>query len=291
MAGNDRQTDIQPQFVTAYDNKYDVEIKEHGDKIKSNANDMPRSDVCTICLEPVTERAVVVPCNHLSFDFLCLISWLQEKASCPLCKTSVTQVQYNWSGPDDFTTYDVSDLKKPALSGSSSVRGSRRAYNRRHLARCTPETEQAPAAHEDPALEQRRRVYRNRLFCLHIGANRISQYRDFTAASFASSPDLQSRARAFLRRDLKVFSFLDSASPPRGGNREFLIEYIVAILKTNEPKAANGVAEGLLSEFLGQENACLLLHELEAFLRSPHKTLMAWDRHVRYPGVATSSAT
>lgn len=285
MAGNERKTDEQPQLVTACDGQDDFEIKG-----SANKNNIPCSDICTICLEPVTERAVVVPCNHLSFDFLCLISWLQEKASCPLCKAPVTKVQYKWSGPDDFETYDVSELKKPGRSSSSSTRGSRRAYLRRAFPRRTPETEQIPAAGEDPALERRRRVYRNRLFCLHIGANRISQYRDFTATGFASSSDLQSRARAFLRRELKVFSFLDSASRPRGCNRDFLVEYIVAILKTNDPKGANGVAEELLSEFLGTENARLLLHELEAFLKSPYMTLVGWDKHVRYPDVTTFSA-
>ena len=40
---------------------------------------------CVICLEAITERAVAVPCNHLNFDFLCLVSWLQERSICPLC--------------------------------------------------------------------------------------------------------------------------------------------------------------------------------------------------------------
>ena len=52
-------------------------------------------EACTICLESITERAVAVPCNHLTFDFLCLVSWLQERATCPLCKATVTEVQYD----------------------------------------------------------------------------------------------------------------------------------------------------------------------------------------------------
>ena len=42
-------------------------------------------DACVICLETVTEKAVALPCGHQNFDFLCLISWLEEQSSCPLC--------------------------------------------------------------------------------------------------------------------------------------------------------------------------------------------------------------
>lgn len=40
---------------------------------------------CVICLEPISECAVAVPCQHANFDFLCLVSWLEQRRSCPLC--------------------------------------------------------------------------------------------------------------------------------------------------------------------------------------------------------------
>jgi hypothetical protein len=43
-------------------------------------------DTCVICLSSVTERAITVPCNHYTFDFVCLVSWLQERSTCPLCR-------------------------------------------------------------------------------------------------------------------------------------------------------------------------------------------------------------
>lgn len=43
-------------------------------------------DVCVICLERLLEPAIAQPCQHGTFDFLCLASWLQEKSNCPLCK-------------------------------------------------------------------------------------------------------------------------------------------------------------------------------------------------------------
>ena len=128
--------------------------------------------------------------------------------------------------------------------------------------------------------EGRRQVYFDHTPSLHVGANRISQYQTFTPASFAASPALQTRARIFLRRELRVFGFLDRR--PAGANREFLIEYLVAVLKSNDPKGADGHAEELVKEFLGREDARLLLHELDAWLRSPYERLEAWDSHVQY---------
>jgi hypothetical protein len=95
----------------------------------------------------------------------------------------------------------------------------------------------------------------------------------------------------FLRRELQVFSFLNTAAAPRGGNREFLLEYIVAILKTNELKGASGHAEDLLTDYLGRGNAKLLLHELEAWLRSPCTTLGDWDSHVQYSTSRTENVS
>lgn len=42
-------------------------------------------DCCVICLDVVSERAFASPCHHHSFDFLCLVNWLQERPACPLC--------------------------------------------------------------------------------------------------------------------------------------------------------------------------------------------------------------
>jgi hypothetical protein len=94
-----------------------------------------------------------------------------------------------------------------------------------------------------------------------------------------------------LRRELSVFDFLKpdhghSAQVARQvTNAEFLLEYVIAILKTVDIKGSNGRAEDLLQEFLGRENARLLLHELETWLRSPYNDIRDWDRAVQYPEV------
>lgn len=242
---------------------------------------------CTICLEPISDRAVAVPCNHLTFDFLCLVSWLQERSKCPLCNTDITQVQYEFRGLDDFSTW-LLPQHGPLKKNESEYQNLRRRRGQDFIRRRSRrwEVEQA----EDPALERRRRVYRDRLYALHVGANRISGYRDFTSAEFAASYEWQAKARMFLRRELLVFSFLDggAAAVPRAGNREFLLEFIVAMLRTYELKGAGGHVENMLTEYLGRENATFVLHELEAWLRSPYKKLAEWDVEVQYAGTELS---
>ena len=245
----------------------------------------PRKDAaieaCAICLESITVRAVAVPCNHLTFDFLCLASWLQERATCPLCKAAVTEVQYDWHDADNYKTYHV-PKPKPSEDGPLAARAT--YLHSRNFARRSVGRARIPS--EDPALEKRRHIYRHRLFSQHVGSNDFSQYRDFTHEVFAASTDLQSRARTFLRRELQVFSFLDSASAPRARNRSFLVEYIVVVLKVNELKGSDGHAEDLLAEFLGKDNTRLVLHELEAWLRSPHRRVEEWDVEVQYTGTS-----
>lgn len=106
----------------------------------------------------------------------------------------------------------------------------------------------------------------------------------------ANSPDLQSRARTWVRRELRVFTFLyvdqavasSSETLARSSNAEFLLSYIVSILKMVDMKASNGHAENLLAEFLGRENSRLFLHELSAWLRSPYTKVEEWDQNVQY---------
>lgn len=105
----------------------------------------------------------------------------------------------------------------------------------------------------------------------------------------AASPDIQSKARTWIRRELRVFTFLhtDPDSGPSEGattssNAEFLLSYIVAILKKVDLKASDGHAEDLLTDYLGRDNARLFLHELNAWLRSPFTKVADWDREVQY---------
>lgn len=145
-------------------------------------------------------------------------------------------------------------------------------------------------------------MYRNQLYSLRVGSNRLSQYTEMTPEQFNHEETLVSRARKWIRRELQVFSFLKPETEeehrgrghvPRPGrqrleerranNAEFLLEYTIAILRTVDIKGSAGQAEELLKDFIGRENARLFLHELLAWLRSPYTSLEDWDRHVQYP--------
>ena len=65
-------------------------------------------------------------------------------------------------------------------------------------------------------------------------------------------------------------------------NTEFLLEYIIAILRTVDLYGPAGEAEEMLQEFLGRKYARLFLHELNAWLRSPYAKIEDWDRMVQY---------
>lgn len=125
-----------------------------------------------------------------------------------------------------------------------------------------------------------------------MGSNPFSGYRDVTPSVIANDSELQSRARTWIRRELRVFSFLQtdpagsaSQAATTSSNAEFLLSYIVSILKVVDLKASNGHAENLLTEFLGRESSRLFLHELNAWLRSPHTRLKDWDEEVQYNNV------
>ena len=282
-----------------------VEVKRHASK---NVDDQ-----CVVCLEPVSERAITWPCNHYNFDFHCLLNWAEQRASCPLCKPSnpcfyaliahsrvlgnsaIKHVEYDWRSPDDYQVYIVSNLLE------TKEKDGRQSHNRpsrpplrqsRHVSRYSRN-----ALQPDLALQRRKHVYRHNLYSLHVGSNRLSQYRDVTPTNFSRDKALQSRARAWIRRELHVFSFLGDSSNATTqtevmrssnisarsiANAEFLLEYIIALLKTIDLRGPAGQAEEMLQEFLGREHAKLFLHELNAWLRSPYPRVEDWDRMVQY---------
>ena len=210
-------------------------------------------------------------------------------------------------GPQGPKTYTVPPVTTPGTAASAPLpheirlRGHQRRRQRPRLAHPQPTI-------NDP-LSVRRNVYRNQLYSLRVGSNRLSQYTEVTPENFNRDEALVSRARKWIRRELQVFSFLHPEAEdapeerrgpvPRSGqqrleqrranNAEFLLEYVIAILRTVDIKGSAGQAEELLRDFLGRDNARLFLHELLAWLRSPYTSLEDWDRHVQYPTLASSS--
>lgn len=272
---------------------------------RQNSNDTETEEnCCVICLERVSDLAIAQPCKHESFDFLCLISWLQEQASCPLCKAEVKAVQYQFKEDRTFKTYDVEATNPPSNNSRShqfenrprrsNLGRMRRVYSsRRPSLSSTGNLRPLPTT--DESILRRRHIYHNRLYSLHVGSNRLSRFRDLTPQLFSRDEELVSRARKWIRRELQVFEFLSpdgpSSSDRRANNAEFLLEYIVAILKTVDIQGSGGQAEDMLKEFLGRESTRLFLHEMRAWLRSPYTSLEDWDRNVQYDESSSEKET
>jgi hypothetical protein len=199
-------------------------------------------------------------------------------------------VQYDWRSPTDYKSYAIQRSHEPRPLASTRTDGLPSLFAPYGLPRRPRGTRRSYSPPvEDAALRRRREVYRRQLYSLHMGSNPLSGYRDLTPQIIASSPELQSRARTFIRRELRIFTFLNPDTPgpsinavTTSNNAEFLLSYIVSILKMVEIKASNGHGENLLTEFLGRDNSRLFLHELQTWLRSPYTKLEEWDQDVQY---------
>lgn len=53
-----------------------------------DAEEEAAANPCVICLDVIAEPGIAIPCGHANFDFLCLLSWLEQRPSCPLCMIS-----------------------------------------------------------------------------------------------------------------------------------------------------------------------------------------------------------
>ncbi|KAF4972904.1 hypothetical protein FZEAL_9484 [Fusarium zealandicum] len=271
------------------------------------------TDCCVICLEGITEVCEAVPCQHRNFDFLCLLSWLEQSPKCPLCKAAVSQVRHALDEPV-AKTYVVPKPATPPQAERSDSRPYAPSSFRRHLLpprrRPYPRHQHYETSNPNPSDEiaRRRDVYRRNQYSKHVGSNRLSRYRELTPSVFCTDGDLVSRARMWIRRELQVFSFLtpdasehaesrtgdadarSAVERRRANNAEFLLEYIIAVLKSVDIMGSAGQAEDMIADFLGRENTRLFLHELRAWLRSPYTKLADWDRAVQYDDTPAASS-
>ena len=148
------------------------------------------ASACVICLDTISEQATACPCEHNEFDYLCLLSWLQQRPVCPLCKCKPTQssapidpdpgnalvcsIGYQRTSPHDVGVYQV-----PPNGHETSIRDSAsQPYRPRPQIRHPPATRGSRNADStsrvsaNTALERRKQVYRLRLYSLHVGSNR-----------------------------------------------------------------------------------------------------------------------
>ncbi|KAK7207938.1 hypothetical protein BZA70DRAFT_272542 [Myxozyma melibiosi] len=253
------------------------------------------SDNCAICLcpIPVAKLARTLPCRHI-WDLPCILQWLEisPENACPLCKTEVTEISFEYEGSgQQYITIPASVLREDSQSShEESIRTRRRPRNRRDSSR--RRTSEEPAYDPDLRLEVMRRqfVYRNSLRACHIGTNSYTGFTTLSPGLVGRSLELQSRARAFIRRELLAFPFLLSsgsceAAPSLKPSVEIdACRRICYMLQVIDIQCVRGfkLAVGVLSDYLGPINSSILIHELCSFLRSPCRTLAEYDDIVQY---------
>ncbi|KAG5659392.1 hypothetical protein KAF25_000594 [Fusarium avenaceum] len=269
------------------------------------------TDCCVICLESIAEVCEAVPCQHRNFDYLCLLSWLEQSPKCPLCKAVISQVRHALDEPV-AKTYTVPKSIPKAQTQQSDTRSYASSIRRQIPPRRHPYSHRSRyetlSLNPSDDIARRRDVYRHNRYSKHVGSNRLSRYRELTPAALCADNELVSRARMWIRRELQVFSFLnpdadaaESSGPAdsssrnimhqrRANNAEFLLEYIIAVLKSVDIMGSAGQAEEMIADFLGKDNTRLFLHELRAWLRSPYTKLADWDRAVQYDTPTAGSA-
>lgn len=244
-------------------------------------------EICIICLDRVSERATAIPCRHDHFHLSCLGTWLQQQQKCPLCKLQINAVCYlseQCQQQQDVFWIPILNLSSPPED--TSVTPQYHHPNNSHI-----EYGHNSNAKVDADVSFRRQIYQQKLYSKRVGTNRISHYRNVNPTTFLQDEQLVQRARKWLRRELSVFGFLNPSSTSLSStNRqattaEYLLEYTVAILKTIDIRGSSGQAQELLKEHLGRENAKILLHELECWLRSPFEKLEEWDEAVQYTAI------
>lgn len=250
------------------------------------------NDNCVICLQSIIDRTILPQCSHDCHCFACILEWIKHSNKCPLCVADIgPYIIHNVRSKHDYKRHFISPTLSPRNSDraylvASNVTRERRAsmaafqrsqQRRREEARRKQE--------EDAALAMRRYVYQNVLYAKHVASNRYTRYTPHPSpAQVSASAELQSRATAFLRRELRVWSNLDV---------EFLTSYIVMMIKTLDLRSEGGIK--ILSELLDPNipyteegrhpNTEHLAHELYSFLRSPYKSVEMYDKHVQYETV------
>lgn len=247
-------------------------------------------DRCEICHDAISERGIAEPCQHAVFDFVCLVKWIKTNiktnATCPICRAQVEIVRCrsNTGGLDR-----IYKIPKPvALEGKGplSMNPDSISPDGTSLRRSPGVVRPADHYSTDQALLHRRHVYQTKSYSYHVGSNRVSRYQDPTHRQFQNDPDLRRRATIWMRREFRVFEFLQGSHsepiPEQPYQAEFLLTYTLLLLKSVDMQDASGTAQAILSEKLGKENAQLFFHELRNWLRSPYTTLEEWDRNVQY---------
>lgn len=141
-----------------------------------NGDSSRPTDCCVICLDCISEPCAALPCAHAHFDFLCLLSWLQECPTCPLCKSNVYKVRYEDARAGE-SIYRVPNSIKPRHD--EAVADTRQSTPGEYLRRRQRRRRSAEAvrgldghlSRPGEAIQLRRHIYRHQLYSLRMFPN------------------------------------------------------------------------------------------------------------------------
>ncbi|EJC99521.1 uncharacterized protein FOMMEDRAFT_22997 [Fomitiporia mediterranea MF3/22] len=241
-------------------------------------------DHCSICLQLLLDRTVIPECSH-EFCFECIVTWTDQSRRCPLCTRTIgPYLIHHIRSNFDYQKYHLPPLRTspPPIQPLRRVRRSSVQRVQEHRWGRRLRREQDVADELERAIDRRRWVYHNHLYVKHVASNTFTRYRPFpTPAQFSASQDYISRATIFIRRELRVWVNLDV---------EFLTTFILSLMKVIDIRSESAIK--LLAEFLDMDhpyyegrrfpNAEHFAHELYSFLRSPYKSLSAYDMNAQY---------
>ncbi|GAA5887374.1 hypothetical protein JCM6882_002510 [Rhodosporidiobolus microsporus] len=241
---------------------------------------------CAICLSPIENKTVVHPCHHGQFCWNCIRAWTDQSRKCPLCLGPIEHLIHNIRSAKDYQIHHLLPLSALASDGPLPPRGNRRStinptlprhalYGRNRFSSASRLNDIDETTwrerEEERALERRKYIYKEGLYAKHVASNRYTGFKPFTPQTFANNGDMKARVIKFVRRELQVFPTVDIS---------FLTTYLVSIASQLDLRSAAAIR--LISDFLSEQDAQHLVHEITTFARSPFTSLEGYDRFVQY---------
>jgi hypothetical protein len=184
-AGTDSSDDIQTQVLQTTLAEVATLRQAAASSNQGDDDASERPDCCVICLDTISDPCAALPCAHSHFDLLCLLSWLEQRPACPLCKAGVYKVRYadaskgesiyrvpnaprnrNRAATSDADTRSFTD---PSTRGSAFVHNGLGRYTDRRCSRRGHHRPRSPPT-PDEAIQRRRYIYRHQLYSLRTSA-------------------------------------------------------------------------------------------------------------------------
>ena len=51
-------------------------------------------ETCSICLSPKRQEEYICPYCNKKFHLICIIKWLKESTTCPMCRTQIKRIKF-----------------------------------------------------------------------------------------------------------------------------------------------------------------------------------------------------